>query len=390
MSEKKIRVLYILDNLAIGGAQQIVLTLAKYLDKKQFHVAVCTLFSRDSTLEEPLADEIKKAGIPVYPLAMVSWRDWNTIKSLLRIIDNEGVDIVHSHMVPAEFWGSFLSKLLRRKRTLYTRHNTYTPKGFASKLQLFLLNHLISEKVVAISDSTFQNLVTQCRTNPGKIVTIPNGVETEKFSPALTGERLRESWGISGDVPVIGNLSRFEQRKGYDVFLNVAFELKKRNIDALFLAMGYGPEEEHLRSRATQLDLGRHVLFVKPRRDMPEVMSALDILLFTPYWGEGLPTIVLEAMASGKPVVASNTGSNREIVIDGITGFLPSPKTWVMETNQLDAAAFAEKILYLIRNKDHARQMGIEGRRVVEQNFSVEKMVQKTEALYRNLVMGTL
>ncbi len=389
MLEKKIGILYILDNLAIGGAQQVVLTLAENLDKKNFHIVVCTLFSRDPKMEEPLADEIKEMDIPVYKLAMTSWRDWNTIKKLLQIIDMENIDLVHSHMVPADFWGTFLTKIFKRKKAVYTRHNTYTPNGFSSKIQTFLLNRILCEKIVAISNATFKNLTARCWANPKKIVKIYNGVNTKRFSPSLSGTRVRESLDIPPDSVVIGNLSRFEKRKGYDVFLNVALRVAKFNPHVRFLIMGNGPEEAPLRLLAKQLDVEKYVVFAKPRRDVHEVLAAIDMLLFTPYWGEGLPTVVLEAMASGKPVVASNTGSNSEIIIDEVTGVLPSPKAWTMETNQLDISAFTEKIIYLVKNRDVANQMGIEGRKVVEQKFTVEKMVQKTEALYCNLVFGT-
>lgn len=386
MSEKKIGILYVLDNLAIGGAQQVVLTLAENLDKKKFHIVVCTLFSRDTKMEEPLADEIKEMDIPVYKLAMTSWRDWNTIKKLLQITDMENIDLVHSHMVPADFWGSLLSKMLGRKLGIYTRHNTYTPSGFSSKLQTFLLNHIFCEKIVAISDATFENLVDKCWANPQKIVKIYNGVNTKRFLPSLSGTCIRESLDIPPNSVVVGNLSRFEKRKGLDVLLHVASQVTKIDTHVRFLIMGYGPEEVHLHALAKQLQVEKYVIFVKPRRNVPEFLAAIDILLFTPYWGEGLPTVILEAMASGKPVVASNIGSNRELVVNGMTGFLPSPEVWAMETTQLDASAFTEEVVCLIRNRDHAIKMGMEGRKVVEQNFSVEKMIQETEALYFDLI----
>lgn len=389
MREKKIGILYILDDLAIGGAQQIVLTLAENLDKKKFHTVVCTLFSRDPTTEEPLADEIKDMGIPVYKLAMTSWRDWNTIKALLQIIDKENIDLVHCHMVPAEFWGSFISKIFRRRKVVYTKHSRYIPKEISSKIQIFLLNRVICEKIVAISDAIFKTLTNRCWTTPKKVVKIYNGINIKRFMPSLDGKHLRALLNIPIDSIVVGNLSRFEKGKGYDIFLHVALQVTRIDTNVRFLAMGNGREEKYLRILAKQLNIEKYVIFAKPRRDVPEVLAAIDILLFTPYWGEGLPTIVLEAMAIGKPVVASNTGSNIEIVIDGVTGFLPSPKAWTMEANQLDISAFTEKIIYLVKNRAVANQMGIEGRKVVEQKFTVEKMVQKTETLYCNLVFGT-
>ena len=119
---------------------------------------------------------------------------------------------------------------------------------------------------------------------------------------------------------------------------------------------------------------------------MPQVMAAIDIFLFTPYWGEGLPYVVLEAMSTAKPVIASNVGSNRELVLDGQTGFLPYPLQWSFETDHLEAEPFAEKIEVLIKNKIMAQNMGIKGRNRIEKKFNIYTMVMELEKLYQNLI----
>jgi len=112
----------------------------------------------------------------------------------------------------------------------------------------------------------------------------------------------------------------------------------------------------------------------------------MNILIFAPYLSEGLPLNILEAMASGKPVVASNIGANCELVVDGVTGFLPAPKRWAMETDYLDATLLADKVEYLLRNKELAKKMGKAGRKIVEEKFSAEAVARKHESLYRELL----
>ena len=385
-----IGILQVLDSLGAGGAEQVVLMLAKHLDRDRFNVVVCTLFSRDPSVQEPLAKEIRGLGIRVEMLAMTRWRDWKAIRAFLNLMDEERIDIVHGHMVPADFWGCLLTRLClygRIRKTVCTKHSMLPPTGPADRLQQFALNVWLADRVVSISDAVTHYLVAHCHTPPWKIVGISNPVDTEVFSPRVSGRGVRREFGIPDEAVVIGNTSRFEALKGYGYFLRIASRILERYPEVRFLAIGHGSEENRLRQQIRDLGLEGRVILDGPRRDIPEVLGAMDIFLFTSLWGEGFGIVLIEAMAAGKAIVATNVGPTRELIEDGVSGFLPSPKTWMPEARKLDIEPMVEKAELLIEDADLRRRLGEAARQRAIERFTVERFVKRTERLYGSLLV---
>jgi len=384
--KNKIGVLFVLDNLAVGGAQQQVLNLIRLMDRSRFDVSVCTLFVSQAETDVSLSNEVEAVGVPIFPLAMKTWRDFGTIRMFRNIVKRQRIEIVHANMVPADFWGCLLGKICGAKVAIYTRQNVYHIRKPVRWFQLFLLNRFLADAAFAVSRSTRENLIMECFALPNKVFIIPNTVDARRFHPGISGRQAKSMFGLSDEDIIIGNVSRFEKRKGYDIFIEVASKIVRRYSKVKFLAVGHGDQLEQLRNTAGRCGLYEKVIFSAPRRDMPEVMAAIDIFLFTPYWGEGLPLSVLEAMAAGKPVVASNVGSNNELVIDGETGFLPTPKKWAMEAETLEVKPLVEKICFLIENRDVGKEMGMRGRQLVRSKFSSEVMAKQTEELFLSML----
>lgn len=385
--KKRIKILFVLDNLTVGGAQHIVYSIIGKLDTRRFKSVVCTLFSGREKVIENLESILKEIGIPVYRIQLSSWRDLTSFRRFEQILKKEHIDLIHAHMVPADYWGCLLGKLFGAIPTVYTRHNTYRLNGMMSHLQNFILNRVTSNKVIAISTAVFNNLTSICRVPGHRIVTIKNGVDTQRFRPEICGNKVRAELGIPPSAVVVGNTSRFEPRKGYDVFLQVAALVTEVNSHIKFLAVGHGSQEQAMKHEVTRFNLQNNVIITPECLNIPEVLAAMDIFLFTPYWGEGLPCAVLEAMACGLPVVASNVGVNPEIVKNSITGFLPSPEKWCPEAESLSSQAFANQLLFLIEHPEIVVEMGRNGRKLVLNNYNVQKMVEKHEKLYDRLVV---
>ena len=160
--KKPIKVLHVLDILAVAGIQQQILTLLINIDQNKIHSTVCTLFSRDESVPEPIADEIRKLGIKVIPLAMQSWRDISTIIKLRNIIKEEKIDIIHGHSAQVDFWACFLAKILQNKKTVYTKNDIRKLQqfdNFAPKLQYWLLNKIFADKIMTVSDAIRYQLI---------------------------------------------------------------------------------------------------------------------------------------------------------------------------------------------------------------------------------------
>jgi len=380
--KRKINILYVIDTLFVGGAEQHIATLCRHIDKERFHVVVCTLFSRDTKLHEPIAEEIRALGIRVEQLAMTRWRDWHTIARFLRLIDEEYIDIVHGHTVPADFWGCFMAKVFRRRKTVFTCHQPFLREGLSMKLQQIALNMFLADCIVSISEATTQLCLKVCHASSGKMVKIPNAVDTARFTPEVSGSAVRAELGLPVDIPVIGNIGRYTPEKGYPFFIETAAKVVQKYPGARFLIVGHGSEQEKMKSLITNFGLKEHIFMIGPRRDIPEILGAMDIFLFTSIWGEGFGISLIEAMAAGKPIVAANVGPTCEIIEDGVTGLLPYPKVWMHETDYLDTDVLAEAVIALLQNPDTRKQLGQNARLQAVQRFSIITLIKAIETLY--------
>lgn len=385
--DSKIRVLHVLDALGVGGAEQLVMTLADGVDRTQFHFVVCTLFSRGES-PEPFAEEIRELGIRVEQLAMTRWRDRDTIRRFLELLDDECIDIVHGHTIPADFWGCFLARILGRQKIVCTKHDMLPRTGKAAGFQRFMVERVLAEKIISISGVVTDHLIHHRGVNPERIVQIPNPVDTVRFSPEVSGAKVREELGIPRDALVIGNTSRFEKRKGYDLFLELAGIIGPRHSNVRFLAVGHGTERDHMLRRINDANLQDIVTLTGPRRDIPQILGAIDIFFFTSLWGEGFGIVLIEAMAAGKAVVATNVGPAREIIEDGVSGFLPSPAVWVPETtiDRVDTDPLVERIEFLVAHPETRQRLGAAARRRAIDFFGTRQVVVQTEQLYRELL----
>ncbi|HHT9138017.1 MAG TPA: glycosyltransferase [Candidatus Wunengus sp. YC60] len=385
MSHKKINILYVIDTLFIGGAEQHVATLCKHIDKEKFHVVVCTLFSRVLSQAEPFAIEIGKMGIRVERLGLTTWRDIKTFKKYSNLIDEENIDIVHAHTVPADFWGCLIAKILKHRKTIVTLHAPDPQKTLVSGIQYILVNTWLSDKIIEVSNHLKHVAIKEYCAKADKIMVIPNQVDVTKFHHKKTGTNLRAEYHISNDMILIGSVGRFIKRKGFEICLQVFAEVQKQHSRSKFILCGYGEEEDFYRTLIRDLGIEENVILTGHRMDVDEVMAAIDIFIFTPYYGEGFGLVLIEAMASGKPVVASNVFPTPEIVLNNVTGFLPFPEKAVAIMERVEIDPFVEKIRYLIEHKDVRGKMGMEGRRIVEERYGTKVVMKQIETLYERV-----
>ena len=171
---------------------------------------------------------------------------------------------------------------------------------------------------------------------------------------------------LDAKAPVVGIVAALRPEKNHDMFLRVAALVHEALPAARFLVVGDGPERARLEALAQSLGIAKVVRFLGTRRDVPEVLSLLDVLVLTSH-SEANPLCLLEAMASEKPVVATRVGSVSETVLDGQTGYLVAPG---------DCSAMAGRVLELLRDRDRAATIGRTGREQVIAHWSVARMVQ--------------
>ncbi len=223
-------------------------------------------------------------------------------------------------------------------------------------------------RIIAVSESVKEELKARAQLPDERITVIRSGVETnvEARAPQVL---------LPDRAPVVGTAGPLEAAKGLRYFLDAVPLVLKRHPDVEFLIAGAGPEEHNLRRQARELNIVQHVTFVPNVLDLVSSLEAMDVFVL-PSLKQGLGTIMLEAMVRGRPVIATRAGGVYSVVSDGHTGLLVPPR---------DSAALAQRVLELLDDPLRARHIGDAARDMVRHNFDVDKMVERTADLYREV-----
>lgn len=319
--------------------------------------------------ESKLGERAKANSIDVYFHALRGSYDICAVRHIMRIIKKEGVDIINTHSGTDSFVGAIAGRLsLRRPRIVRTRHLALP---ITSKTTYSIFPHA----VVAVS-AHVRNYLVHGKGIPGaKVVSIPTGVDLKRFDPENTPDTFRRSLGLANGAIVIGTVAILRRKKGHHVLLDAVPGILKEAPQAVFVFAGDGPQRENIESQIKILGIEKNVLLLGLRADVPEVLKGIDIFAL-PTLQEALGTSILEASAMRKPVVASAVGGVPEVIADGSTGFLVQPE---------DSRAIETAIIRLIRDEKLRREMGQNGRELVERDYSTDKMTEKVLLLYKSL-----
>ena len=368
---RQVNLLLLITELNVGGAEKMVAQTATHLSKERYRALVSCLYGSGS-----VADAIKAAGIPVIDLGAQGKWDLRVACRLFSLLRGEEVQILHSFMFHADVLGRIIGKLARVPIIISSRRNVEI--GGQTRELVNRWTASLADRTIAVSEQVREVEIQRSGVDPSKVVTIYNGVDLKKFrgiNPAK-GKELKRQFSIDIGTPVIGTVASFHKRKGYPYLIESLPLVLQRFPKAKALLIGDGHLRQSIRRKAEDLGLSSSVIFTGIRHDIPELLSIFDVFVLPSLW-EGMPNVILEAMAANKPVVATRVGGIPEVVEDGVTGLLVPPR---------DPEALAEAIIALLQDRERAKAMGRAGRERVEKYFTVERMVQKTEALYEELI----
>ena len=273
------------------------------------------------------------------------------------------------------------ARLSGAKVVVATEHLALSPDShfpMGRRIITFLVrrtNRLL-DRTIAVSELSREMLIESYRIPPEKIVAVRNGVDVGRFDEEVDEVAVRAELGLAPDDRVAILVGRFAARKGHNYAMR-AVKLASERVPGLrMIFAGDGEPESELRAEAGELGVSDRVLFVGFRRDIPRLLAASDVLLL-PSEDECLPLVILEAMSSRLPVIAADVGGISEAVDDGRTGVLVSPR---------DAEGLAEAMVELLGDRERARAMGLEGRRKVEAEFSLEACAAAVFDVYEELL----
>ncbi len=356
--------------LTVGGTEGQLLELASRLDSRRFSVLVCSLKG-----EGPLARDMKARGVRVVALDGRGPWDVRVPFRLAGLLRRERPDILHAFLGWANLAASVIGRPLGVPVIIWSYRDLEVRK---TRVQ-WLVDRLAvrwADAMTCCSDAVRQFVLAHLDGQERKCVTVHNGVDLESFrSPRAASRR---EFGLRDGVPVVGTVARLDEpKKGLAVLLHSLARLAGEASAPPWqlLLVGDGPAREELRDLAAHLGLSGRVVFAGLHRDVASVLPLMDLFV-CPSLYEGFGIAVVEAMASGRPVVASATGGITEIVVPGETGLLVPPG---------DAAALAGAIRHLLSHPDQAHAMGARGRQLVREKFSIDTAVQRHQQLYESL-----
>jgi glycosyltransferase involved in cell wall biosynthesis len=382
MDNKRITILYLIDTFisppdkpSEGGAGKQLYLLSTYLNPDAFRPIVAQLIPSPS-----LSMATGKMGsVETLHLPTKKFYNLHGLHQIIRLsllAKREKVDIIHTFFEKSEVMGWLASRFSGVPVWITSRRDLgFVRKGVYRKI--FKIAARDCSKCVANCHAIKNNVIEQEKLPDEKVSVIYNGLDFSPYMKPSNGDHLRSELGIDNSVHIVGMIADiYFEIKGQKYFLEAARKILKKVSNVKFLLIGEGHLRRKYEEMAYKLGIEKNVFFLGKRSDIPGILSAFDVSVLCST-SEGLSNVIMESMAAGKPVVATNVGGNSEIVIDGVTGYLVPPA---------DSDALATAVIALLQSPDKAKSMGVEGRRVVKEKFSLSEMVENYEKLYRDLV----
>ncbi len=383
MAGRRIRVAHVITRLCAGGAQENTFHTVRLANRDRFEADLISGPTRGH--EGSIEEQVAAAGIPIVRMPFLvrqpaPVRDWLSLRQLIRLFQERRYDIVHTHTSKAGVLGRLAAERTGVPVVVHTPHGNVFHSYFnpwLTRLFVWMERHCArrTDRIIELTAGGVEEHLAEGIGQREQFTVIFSGIDTAPFEAAIARrEATRAALGAGPEEVLIGGVGRLEPVKGFTYFVEAARTVAASDAHARFVLIGDGAERETLRAQAAEL--GARFQFLGRRRDVPELMAALDILA-VPSINEGMGRVLLEAGAAGTPAVASRVGGIPDIVDDGETGLLTPPR---------DAAALAAALLDLARAPERRRWMGATARAKVVPHFSLEKMVERIEAVYEELL----
>jgi glycosyltransferase involved in cell wall biosynthesis len=365
----KRRILVLIKGLGRGGAEQLLVTAARFYDRERFEYEVAYLLPH----KDDLVPDLRAAGIPVRCLGGAGPGWISRLRALTRA---RGYDLVHSHL-PYAAIGARLG-LRGKVRLVYTEHNVWDCYRPATRLGN-MLTLGAEDRIFAVSQ-----VVGECVRRPRALApllrmppveTLYHGIDPEAVEGWSKPDGVRAELGIPSSAFVVGTVANFRTEKGYRYLVEAAERAHRARPDIRFVFVGRGPTEPEMRALTHRLRLDDAVVFAGYRPDAPRVCSAFDVFTLASVQ-EGLSIALVEAMALGKPAVVTTAGGLPEVVRDGVDGFV---------VPQRDADAMSARFVQLAEDRALAERFAAQARsRALE--FDIRRAVERMERVYEELL----
>jgi len=363
-------VMHVYSRLDVGGIELILMRLLPRLNTGRYRVSLC-LIKRAGDL----AGELRGLGVPVHVVPIRGRFRPGSMFALARLFRRERVSIVHAHVREANASAAVAARLARVPVVIGTVHNVDEIRGRRRALQDRLVDFL-RDATVTVSEAVRDNYCRTIGISPAKCVTIYHGLDIEKFTAGgPTRDAVRASLGLAPEARVVITVARLVPQKAHEILIEAAPRILQAVPSVQFLVVGGGPRLEELRELASKRGVGEIFHFLGKRYDTRDLYRAADVSCLIS-WREGFSIAVVESLASGLPVVASDVGGNREAIEDGVTGYI---------VPTAEAAAVSDRLSRLL-GEDTLRERMSEAARGRAKQFGLDQTARDIEALYDRLL----
>jgi glycosyltransferase involved in cell wall biosynthesis len=365
------RVLQLISSRGFYGAENLLLNLAKSLDNLEWETFLVIL-TNDLTSQRDWFEMASASGVTVEVIRCRNKVDWHAVRRIQRMVQERAIDVVNTHGYKADLYA--WAALRNSRIPLVATCHAWVGRNARLKLYAYL-DHILLRRfdaVVGVSENVSAAMY-QFGIPRNMIQTIENGVETSRFCHAP-----RRDFNGAGDKRrmIIGVVGRLVPIKGVEFAIRAFQDVVRRFPDTMLAIVGDGPLSGPLKDIAAELGLNGDVLFLGTRHDMPEMYASMDIFVL-PSLYEATSMAILEAMASHKPVIATDVGGTSVIIKNGENGLLVEPK---------NAEALAAAIIRLLEEPELSRRLAANGCSWVEKRFSAHGMGQQYKQLYEKLL----
>lgn len=369
---RKIRVLQLVTGFSIGGAERKLLELVNFIDRDRFDITVCAV-----GISGPLKKKFEETGCDVFVYIKKHKFDFSQIIKVAKLMKRRKIDIVMTTLFYADIIGTFAALIAKVPCRVSWEVSSHPDESRGNTLRhkifyRFCMKYV--DKIVAVSEGVKKFLIEERNINISRIQTIHYGIDLSKFN-MIDGRSKRDELGFNSDDRIIGVGARLTVQKGHTYLIDAAPGILGKFPNTKFVFVGDGPLRSRLENKIKKNGLSPYFYLLGFRDDMMEIMNTFDIFVL-PSLFEGLPNVILEAMACARPIIATAVDGTPEAIIDGNCGILVPPR---------NPQALVESAVRLLNDPILANKMGLRARERVENYFRNDRQFMKFQELYGNL-----
>ena len=364
-ARRPLSVVFLVTHLETGGAERQLAELVSRMDPARFRpVVVCQKSGG------PFHDQIADSGVETHILGIPGRWDPRFAGRLAGLCRQVGAQALVIRGFSTGVVGRLVGRALGIRPIVMAEHSTGRIDPDPKKRPIERMLAPLAHGVIAVAEGQVPFLVNDKGFDPRRIRVIHNGIDLSDWTPAERSADLCTELGVPIDAPVVGILAMLRPEKDHGTFLEAARLVLEGIPECRFLVVGDGEERTRLEARAAALGITEHTIFTGRRTDVPALLSVFDVSVLTSVTVETFPMSFLEAMAMARPLVATRVGGVGEMIVEGENGHL---------VDQRDAPALARALVDVVRDRERARALGRRSREIVEQRFTMDRMVRGTE-----------